>query len=423
MHAEDHALTEQAVPDGFPKNIAVIDDDQLVRNLVTNYCRSIGILEIETYESADKAWDAMVGGKIFDLVILDWKLPGLTGVGLFNRMRSHKNFKTVPMLVISGFLNQNDFALLEEFPCTSLLEKPFTKILLERKIRDLTEESKWYEEKYTMVEELLSRIDVQGSAAIKELRKVCAKSPRPIPLSILIAKRLREANFLADAKSFLELALQHDTTSVSGMTEMAKVLFQMGQIEKARDVLRISNRISPENVSRLCFMGEVELNLSDPDAARKYFEDALEIDPQDPTAQSGVTVANAIAEHVVNYSRESIPNNFASLLNIVAITKVRSGNFEAGINQYIAALAFLRSDLAVAKISFNLGLGFLRWQKPELARKWFEKSSSLGNGKFGRAQGYLDPSTSKVSRVPSAVVPGYPANEDEGDLFEVSVME
>jgi tetratricopeptide (TPR) repeat protein len=207
------------------------------------------------------------------------------------------------------------------------------------------------------------------------------------------------------------------------MTEMAKVLFQMGDVEKARDVLMISNRISPENVSRLCFLGEVELNLHEPEAARKYFEDALEIDPQDKTAEAGVTVANSVEEHLLNYSKESIPNNFASLLNIVAITKVRSGKFEDGIGQYMAALAFLRSDLIAAKISFNLGLGFLRWQKPELARQWFEKSSSLSKGKFSRSEGYLAQYSAKKASVSGKAVVLTPSIDDTGDLFEVSLME
>ncbi len=322
----------------------------------------------------------------------------------------------VPMLVISGFLNQNDFALLEEFPCTTLLEKPFTKILLERKIKELTEESRWHQEKSAVIDELVSRFSEESPTAIKELRKVCAKSPRPIPLLLLVAKRLREANLLKQSKSFLEMVLQHDSSSVAGMTEMAKVLFQLGAIEQARDVLRISNRISPENVSRLCFLGEVELNLHQPDAAKKYFADALEIDPDDETAQSGVMVADSIQRHLLSYEKDSIPRNFASLLNIVAITKVRSGQYEEGINEYLAALAFLRSDVVVAKIAFNLGLGFLRWQKPEMAREWFEKSAALSKGKFRRADIYLKASSFDEQGISSN------QNEETGDLFEVSIV-
>jgi CheY-like chemotaxis protein len=410
--AEDGTIAE------LPKRVAVIDDDELVRNLVSNYCRSIGILEIEAFQTGEDLWTALLAGKEFDLIILDWKLPGLSGVGLFNRLRSSEDHKMLPMLVISGFLIQNDFALLEEFPCTSLLEKPFTKVLLERKILDLVQESTWYREKSKLIGELLQHIKDKDSAGIRGLLSVCTKSPKPIPLAILIAKRLREANLLVEAKSFLHIALERDASSVSAMTEMAKVLFLMGKISEARDVLRISNRISPENISRLCFLGEIELNLQEPDAARRYFESALEIDYQDGTALAGATLAKSISEHFINYSKDSIPTNFASLLNMVAINKVRSGHFADGIKQYIAAIAFLRSDLAIAKISFNLGLGFLRWEKPELAQKWFEKSSALSYGKFTRAENYL-PKLDKKGQRNSKIVVGMPQNfTEEGDLSE-----
>jgi CheY-like chemotaxis protein/predicted negative regulator of RcsB-dependent stress response len=407
-------------PNSIPLSVAVVDDDQLVRNLVTNYCRAIGITEIEAFESGDAAWSALANGKHFDMVILDWKLPGLSGVGLFNRMRSHPELRRTPMLVISGFLNQNDFALLEEFPCTGLLEKPFTKILLERKVKSLWEESQWYLDKSKMLDDLVRNLHTDGSNSVKELKKLLGKSPNPIALALLIAKKLRKAGFLKDAKSFLETVFLHDSTSVAGMTEMAKVLFQMGDVAKARDVLRITNRISPENVRRLCLLGEVELNLNDPEAARKCFEDALEIDPDDSLANSGLTVANSIADHLVEYSKDAIPTNFASMLNIVAITKVRAGKFEDGISQYMAALAFLRSDLVLSKVSFNLGLGFLRWQKPELAKKWFEKSAALSKGKFTRAEGYLG--TGKASHGNGDSKLQISGSEEDGDLFEVTLV-
>ena len=48
-----------------------------------------------------------------------------------------------PILVVSGFVDKNDFRLLQEYSCTMLMEKPFTKSMFESKVEALVNEWEW----------------------------------------------------------------------------------------------------------------------------------------------------------------------------------------------------------------------------------------------------------------------------------------
>jgi tetratricopeptide (TPR) repeat protein len=291
--------------------------------------------------------------------------------------------------VISGFLNKDDFALLDEFPCTDLLEKPFTKSLIEQKIFALSEEFKWYNEQQEVIADLLLEFKNDGPSAVKSIKKIFNESPNPFPIAILAAKLLRTHDFLEESKTVLELVLKDEPNSVAAIGELGKVVFQLGDLKQSKRILRLANRLSPENLKRLCLLGEIDLNLQKPEEARKYFESALNIDSDDKIANSGYTISTNMEHHLVNHNKHSIPQSFASLLNIIAITQVKSGEFQDGIDQYKASLSFLTANIVIAKVAFNVGLGFMRWSKPEHALPWFIKSAETGGQAFSKSSYYV----------------------------------
>src|SRR5690606_33589344 len=118
------------------------------------------------------------------------------------------------------------------------------------------------------------------------------------------------------------------------MNELAKVFHAKGQHKKALDLLQNANRISPQNITRLCLLGEVELNLKDPESARAYFEKALDIDPHHEIAKSGIVISDNMAEMMESPEMDRVPRSFASMLNSMGIAFVRSGEYQRGIEQY-----------------------------------------------------------------------------------------
>src|SRR4051812_12679144 len=95
------------------RRVLLVDDDEGTRILITNYLKHYAAAhwegepapELVTAADGQEAWEHVKQG-CFDLVFLDWKLPRLSGLALFNRLRSDKRHQSTPVLVVSGFVDK-----------------------------------------------------------------------------------------------------------------------------------------------------------------------------------------------------------------------------------------------------------------------------------------------------------------------------
>ncbi len=402
------------------KRVLVVDDDEVSRNLIAAHLGRMGVAELDLREDGEAAWAALQKKK-YDLIVLDWKLPKLSGMALFNRIRRRRDYRTTPLLVVSGLLEKHDFRLLQEFPCTGLMEKPFTMVLFQNRVESLLKETIWYGQNETLINTLLDAVKHDGKKAEQLLKQILKKAPNPIPLALIAARRLTKDRMLKQSQAILESVLKLDDNCIIAMNELGKTLHLQGRHKQALDVLRQANRLSSQNLTRLCLIGEVELNLNDPESARAYFEKALEFDPQDSKAKAGMVVSGNLKEMLEAPDAMQVPRSFASLMNTMGIALVRNSNYAKGIEQYRSALAFLHTDLDAARVAFNLGLGFLRWRKPAEALPWFQKAEAIAPESFSKASGYvrqlLVGGVTEVGGVAELDLGDLPSRGNAGDAF------
>lgn len=358
------------------RSAMIVDDDEIFRTLIENHLDECGVEYVFSFNSADEAWEAIVSGESCDLLILDWQLPGLSGLALFNRLRSTPDYNMIPILVASGFLKHEDFTLLDEFPCSRLVEKPFTKNLFKEAFTKLSNESLWYKKNDDVLLKLL-QTDKNDYKKLKQKILILLKSvPNSLSFGLLASKFLRKKEAYKEALIIVDKVLEKNKDSIYALGEKAKILHALGRFKESRGILRTTNPISSGNLQRICLLGEVELNLKNPEGARDAFQEVLEIDSEHEVAKSGIVVAESLQEHFVEHDKDSIPLGFASLMNLVAIGKVHSGFFDEAIKQYKSALSFIHTKENINKLCFNLGLGYFRWNKEEESRYWFEQISS-----------------------------------------------
>src|SRR5436190_648683 len=94
-------------------NVCVIEDDLTMQKAIVKALHGNDDLVVKCAADGADAWKLLEKTK-FDIIILDWKLPSVSGVALMNRLRRNKDYQFTPVLVISGFLGKKDFSLLEE---------------------------------------------------------------------------------------------------------------------------------------------------------------------------------------------------------------------------------------------------------------------------------------------------------------------
>lgn len=373
----------------LPERVIVIDDDPTISLSVATAMRKLGVESVSPFTGGSAAWEA-IKEQEFDLFILDWKLPQISGVALLNRIRGIPKYRFVPILVISGFITGKDFRLVEELPLTLLVEKPFNLNFLIMKFQTLSKEYQWFLEEKSKIEGLLRDLDGKKASALTEVAAVIASAPKPTPLRIATARILIEHNRDQEAELILEDTVKADPNCVVALHELGKLQLRSGRFEEALRTLAMAEQQSPQNLERLCLMGNVSLNTLDTESAQDYFRKALAIDGEDQTALAGSKIATNMNEYFSRFDVTTVPASFAGLMNAIGISLVRTGNFENGIEHYKSAMFYVDKDELKAKLAFNVGLGFMRWRKPEGAKEWFQKAWDLSGETHHRAHSYLD---------------------------------
>ena len=118
--------------------VLVVDDEPLVRDLLRRSLRKDGYV-VELAADGDDALDRFLQGR-FDLVITDWKMPGLSGDQLSNAIQMNGN--SVSVIMITGFPELFDEANNQPSAVDYILPKPLTHDALRTAIHTVLQETR-----------------------------------------------------------------------------------------------------------------------------------------------------------------------------------------------------------------------------------------------------------------------------------------
>jgi CheY-like chemotaxis protein len=82
-------------------SVAIIDDVKSNRQILGKIIESIdSTIAVHGFDRAEQALDWAIN-QTPDLVITDYKLPGLDGLGFVERLRSHPKLREIPVLMMT----------------------------------------------------------------------------------------------------------------------------------------------------------------------------------------------------------------------------------------------------------------------------------------------------------------------------------
>src|SRR5215813_1426517 len=81
-------------------NILIVEDEEPLTTLL-RYNLEAESYEVDTIARGDDA-DTRLRESIPDLVVLDWMLPGLSGIELCRRLRSRPETKALPIIMLTA---------------------------------------------------------------------------------------------------------------------------------------------------------------------------------------------------------------------------------------------------------------------------------------------------------------------------------
>ena len=114
------------------QKLLLVDDDEIVHMTIQRMLVDKGF-DAVIAESGKQAIEKLEKDSCYDLVITDLRMPGITGLDVFNKvLETNVN---IPVMVMSGFSEDSPLfkEAIELKPCSHLL-KPFTKEELLEKI-------------------------------------------------------------------------------------------------------------------------------------------------------------------------------------------------------------------------------------------------------------------------------------------------
>jgi len=113
--------------------ILVVEDESAIAELISINLRHAGF-EVTIAASAEQA-QAAVDGVLPDLIILDWMLPGQSGLALAKRWRGEQRTRELPIIMLTARADEADKIVGLDAGADDYLTKPFSTNELMARIR------------------------------------------------------------------------------------------------------------------------------------------------------------------------------------------------------------------------------------------------------------------------------------------------
>jgi two-component system phosphate regulon response regulator PhoB len=114
-------------------NILVVEDEPSIQELITINLKMAGY-RVTGAESAEQA-SSLIQNELPDMVLLDWMLPGSSGIDLARRLRAESRTRELPIIMLTARGEEEDKLRGLETGADDYITKPFSVRELEARIK------------------------------------------------------------------------------------------------------------------------------------------------------------------------------------------------------------------------------------------------------------------------------------------------
>jgi len=117
----------------MPATILVVEDEPAIQELISLNLEQAGYLPLRA-DDAEQAID-LVRDELPDLVLLDWMLPGMSGVEFARQLRTDRRTQDVPIIMLTARTEEPDKLAGLETGADDYITKPFSPRELNARIK------------------------------------------------------------------------------------------------------------------------------------------------------------------------------------------------------------------------------------------------------------------------------------------------
>ncbi|MBI5637025.1 MAG: response regulator [Nitrospinae bacterium] len=114
--------------------VLVIDDFATMRKIEKNILGQLGIKNVDEADDGSTALPKLKANK-YDVVLLDWNMPNMTGLELLKAMRAEDSLKTLPVIMVTAEALKDNVVAAAQAGVNDYVVKPFTAGTLEEKLK------------------------------------------------------------------------------------------------------------------------------------------------------------------------------------------------------------------------------------------------------------------------------------------------
>ena len=120
------------------KKVLVIDDDLITRKTVVRNVESLGFTAIQS-SNGKHGWETLWENPDISLVITDLMMPDMDGRELMRILRGNQTFQTLPVIIMSGVIDESEVKDLLNLGSSLFCKKPLDTPQLKRCMTELLE--------------------------------------------------------------------------------------------------------------------------------------------------------------------------------------------------------------------------------------------------------------------------------------------
>ena len=113
--------------------VLIVDDQLTMRSLIQSALQQIGFTDIASAVDGEDALKALLQ-KPAHLVISDFNMPNLDGLGLLRAIRGHEPLRKTAFIMLTGRADKDLVQRAVQFGVNNYIAKPFTAAALKEKI-------------------------------------------------------------------------------------------------------------------------------------------------------------------------------------------------------------------------------------------------------------------------------------------------
>jgi CheY-like chemotaxis protein/TolA-binding protein len=346
----------------------VVDSDTAVRESVKEALLSRGAKTVQAFEDGKAAWTWLKVNKEPDLLVMEWRIPGVSGPLLLQRCRS-QGFHQLPVIVQSSLVKPEDEPLLKEMGVAEVLRKPFRKESFLNCVAASIGQSQRPSDLHSLelkIRALLASGRVADATNYMQLYLAKGEAENEATKALLTAEFAFAAGDYKTARDIAVKSMHHGNKSVALLNLLGKTLMRLREFSAALQIFQKANDIVPNSVARLCAVAETQQELGDAKGARKTLDQVDRVDDENQDViNSKVNIGLAtgdkgLVQGAIDRFRPT--DNVLAYINNKAIAHVKAGEYDQAIQLYTKVIDTIPHDKPrlLAIVGYNLALAQAR---------------------------------------------------------------